>query len=745
MTNGSGLNIEDFESSILDLDPQFGQEHPARISPLISGSGDRKLLSEWIDQQPEYETVQMDSESTALTTANFDLCILDQAALQTYVDELRDRKEATAPTLIPYLLLYPEQNPSIIETDRGELADSVLRETVDEIVSLPLKKSELAWRVEALLRLRSQSLQLNAETSQLRRFKRAADAAGHAIYITDSAGTIEYVNTAFERITGYSAEEAIGENPRVLKSGEMPESYYEELWETVHNGEMWVEEVINRRKNGEIYDAEQTIAPITGPEGEIIAYVAIQQDITERKRKQRKLLQYRQTVENSSDLLIAVNTDLEVLFANKKYCQYHDLDQSKVEGESLQEVLGRDTFAEIEDTVKAGLRGENPTKKIVRETAHRGERILEGNLFQLRDEEDEIRGVAASLRDVTDRELLQEDLRDSKEQYESLFNSIQDGIVVADTDRRITNCNSAFTDLFGYDVDEIAGEQTRSLYASEDEFQEMGNAIEGHMDDPTFTHTVEYETKSGQTFPGETSVFYLRNADNEIMGFIGVISDITERRDRIKQLQMVDRVLQHNFHNDLNVIQGFAENIEREGKPPVTTYGETIKKTSDSLLETVDTEREITKFLSDPPPTTMINVVQRCKTVVEAVSSTYPHAKISTNYYDEPTVETSVAIDQAIEELLTNSIIHANSNDPEISLTITASSDTVSIQVTDDNPVIHEMERKVLTGEKEPTPLYHGSGMGLWLVHLIVNHSGGSLEFDENGVGGNVVSIHYSR
>jgi len=115
----------------------------------------------------------------------------------------------------------------------------------------------------------------------LKRFEAATENAGHAIYFTDREGTIVYVNPAFERITGYDAEEVIGENPRILKSGEMDDEYYDELWETLLSGERWEENVVNRRSDGERYTAHQTIAPITEDGDEITGFVAIQSDITE--------------------------------------------------------------------------------------------------------------------------------------------------------------------------------------------------------------------------------------------------------------------------------------------------------------------------------------------------------------------------------------------------------------------------------------------------------------------------------
>lgn len=94
-----------------------------------------------------------------------------------------------------------------------------------------------------------------------RLFRRAVHNAGHGVYITDREGTIEYTNPAFERITGYDSNEAIGQRPSILKSGAMNEEYYEDLWATITEGSIWHEVVENRQKSGETYYADQTIAP----------------------------------------------------------------------------------------------------------------------------------------------------------------------------------------------------------------------------------------------------------------------------------------------------------------------------------------------------------------------------------------------------------------------------------------------------------------------------------------------------
>ncbi len=121
-----------------------------------------------------------------------------------------------------------------------------------------------------------------AREEKLRRFQKAAEAAGHAIYFTDPNGAIEYVNPAFEETTGYTAEEAIGQTPRILQSGEHDKDFYEELWETILSGDVWRDEIINETKSGEQYVVDQTIAPLEGENGEITHFIAINIDITER-------------------------------------------------------------------------------------------------------------------------------------------------------------------------------------------------------------------------------------------------------------------------------------------------------------------------------------------------------------------------------------------------------------------------------------------------------------------------------
>ncbi|WP_436930743.1 PAS domain S-box protein [Halosimplex halobium] len=137
----------------------------------------------------------------------------------------------------------------------------------------------------------------------LRTFRQAVEQAGHSVYVTDTDGTIEYVNPTFERVTGYSAEEAVGAEPSLLNSGEHDADFFADLWETIRDGEVWTGEVRNRRKSGEPYVVNQTIAPIVDDDGEIERFVAVNDDITDQKRRERELRSQRNSLRRIKQII----------------------------------------------------------------------------------------------------------------------------------------------------------------------------------------------------------------------------------------------------------------------------------------------------------------------------------------------------------------------------------------------------------------------------------------------------------
>lgn len=127
-------------------------------------------------------------------------------------------------------------------------------------------------------------------TAQLARLFKAVEQSANSVVITDVNGVIEYVNPKFTQVTGYSQEEVLGKNPRILKSGRHPEQFYRELWKTISSGKEWRGEFSNLTKDGKLFWELCSIAPIRDEGGNITSYVAIKEDISDRKAYEERLL-----------------------------------------------------------------------------------------------------------------------------------------------------------------------------------------------------------------------------------------------------------------------------------------------------------------------------------------------------------------------------------------------------------------------------------------------------------------------
>lgn len=192
-------------------------------------------------------------------------------------------------------------------------------------------------------------------------FREAVEQAGHAIYITDRGGNIEYVNPAFEEITGYSAEEAVGENMRVLESSENDRAVYVDLWDTVLSGDVWQGEMVNQRKNGGKYYTKQTVAPVKNDRGRIERFVTVTTDITERKRRQQRLQVLnrvlRHNLRNHMNVIVGY---ADMLMEEAR--EPGEIEEIKQTGEELVELS--DKARNIEETLRKGSRPQRPKELV---------------------------------------------------------------------------------------------------------------------------------------------------------------------------------------------------------------------------------------------------------------------------------------------------------------------------------------------------------------------------------------------
>jgi two-component system cell cycle sensor histidine kinase/response regulator CckA len=136
----------------------------------------------------------------------------------------------------------------------------------------------------------------------------AIEQAGEIVLVTDTKGIIQYVNPVFEKVTGYSHQEAVGQNPRMLKSGKHDVQFYEDLWTTITAGKTWKGRFINKRKDGKLITGDATISPVYDASGHIVNFVAVKRDITEHLQLEQQLFQA-QKIETVGQLASGVAHD----------------------------------------------------------------------------------------------------------------------------------------------------------------------------------------------------------------------------------------------------------------------------------------------------------------------------------------------------------------------------------------------------------------------------------------------------
>ena len=192
---------------------------------------------------------------------------------------------------------------------------------VNQYVIKPIENSILFTALEKCIDAISLKRQVNRQQQFIRKLSRAVDKSPSMVMITDAHGVIEYVNPKFCAVTGYQLEEVVGNNPRMFKSGTTPDAVYRELWETILSGGEWHGDIANRNKNGDLYWEHMSISSIPADDGTVSHFVAVKEDITERKNTEEEIARLNARLMERAAELDEANQELEAF----NYSVSHDL------------------------------------------------------------------------------------------------------------------------------------------------------------------------------------------------------------------------------------------------------------------------------------------------------------------------------------------------------------------------------------------------------------------------------------
>ncbi|UWG46701.1 Rec domain [Halanaeroarchaeum sp. HSR-CO] len=270
---------------------------------------------------------------------------------------------------------------------------------------------------------------------ELAEFREIVERTAHAVYITDDEGRIEYVNPAFEHITGYDEREAVGRTPRILKSGEYDMDYYEAFWEAILDGQRWEAEMIDERADDERIVLNQTISPITDRHGEVVKFVAVAQDISERKAYERELertrADLRTIIDLVPDLIFAKNREGEYLFANEATAEAYGLTPEELEGTQESAVIpNEEDSSQFREDDLAVIESGEPTTIQAEEltTADGDTRILQTTKIPFEISQTGEDAVLGYARDVTELKEYERELETQRDNLEVLSQVVRHDI-----------------------------------------------------------------------------------------------------------------------------------------------------------------------------------------------------------------------------------------------------------------------------------------------------------------------------
>jgi methyl-accepting chemotaxis protein len=236
---------------------------------------------------------------------------------------------------------------------------------------------------------------------------------------------------------------------------------------------------------------------------------------------------------------------------------------------------------------------------------------------------------------------------------------------------------------------------------------------------------------------------------------------------KTKQLEVMDRLLRHNIKNDMNVVrlhtQALRESVDTPREPteeqsesatatdshhPSTEaaaqyerHVEMVVETVDRLLDKTAKQRIITQVLSTKMEQTEVDIVEIVDDAVRSFEHSHPAVDITLDIPESTTVEGTLYLHEALQELLDNAVVHNDSEQPEIEITVSRTDETVLVRIADNGPGLPQTDQEVLLGDQDVDPLTHGSGIGLWLVYWTVTQSGNSIHYEANDPRGSVIIL----
>jgi PAS domain S-box-containing protein len=571
----------------------------------------------------------------------------------------------------------------------------------------------------------------------------AVEQSKESIVITDAeldlpGPRILFVNPAFTKMTGYTAEEVLGKTPRILQGARTDKAVLSRLRQTIAKGEPFLGETINYRKDGAEFYLEWQVTPIRDAYGTTTHFLAIQRDITERKLAETRMATLAHAVESTAEMICITDLQDRFIFVNQAFQQAYGYEE--------REILGK--------TPDILFSSSNPPKvvgEILKQTRLGGwhgeilDRRKDGTEFpvslstsQVRDEFGDIISLMGVARDITERRKSEDALLASEERFRKAFGAAPVAMVIASVDGHFLQVNQAFCEMLGYTEQELLA-KTISDVTYPGDLDITNRYIERSLKEEKVSSVVEkrYLHKGGNLVWGRSTASLIHDKSRRPLHFIVHIQDVTDRKRLEREILEISDREQGRIGQDLHdglcqqlVSAAFASN--RLGQTLATaapSEADTAKEIAGWLDEAISQARALARGLY-PVKLEVDGLASALQELAEYVSDRFG----TTCVFECP--EAVLLADNAVathmyriaQEAVTNAVKHSQGN--RILIKLTGEGGTISVSVEDDGIGIPE----VIT-----------SGLGSHIMQYRTRMIGGALTIARGSNSGTVVICSFHQ
>jgi diguanylate cyclase (GGDEF)-like protein/PAS domain S-box-containing protein len=398
----------------------------------------------------------------------------------------------------------------------------------------------------------------------------ALEQAADSIVIADPSGKMLFVNPMFTTQTGYTAEEAIGQFPRIHRSGKHPREFYENLWKTIQSKQIWQGEVINKRKDGTLCTESMRIFPVLDAQGEITSYVAIKRNVTEYRKTEETLRENAEALyeaqrigglgcyvmDISANRWVGTDVLNEIFGIDQNFdCTLigwqslvHPADRAMMTGYFLQEVIEqRKPF--------------DKQYRIVRQNDHEV-RWVHGTGKLVFDSQGMPLKMHGIVRDITEHKIAEMQLRESEMRFRDTFEQAAVGIVHCSIEGRYLRCNQLFAQIVGYPMDEVPG--LTYLQTTASEYRAQSKEIHQQLLNGEIDHTCwekQCIRKDGSRTWIRVTVSLRRDSEGHALHFLQFVEDINSQKLAEQQLIATQEALQISEEHYRTIFQASLDGI----------------------------------------------------------------------------------------------------------------------------------------------------------------------------------------